>query len=86
MSKEKQLLTVEQAKEALPKGETIHVFLNPSGGMLIGGDWGRDEIYKLLDSADTIEVGGKECVRMGHGLVVTKDKRHHFVESSVGKN
>jgi len=71
-----------EALELLPKGEDIHVFMNP-GGILIGADWGRDSVLTLLGKAAEIEVAGEMAQRMGHGLTcVDHDGRRIFVQSS----
>jgi len=85
MENEANELTVDQAKALLLPGDEIHVFLNPSAGMLVGADWSREAILKLLETAETLRIGGTQCIGMGHGLVAFKDGRNHFIESSAGK-
>lgn len=81
---DKELLTAVEAIALLPDGDSIHVFLNP-GGMLIGADWSRESIHKLIADAESLEVGGDQCIQMGHGLVAKHKGRHHFIESLAGK-
>jgi hypothetical protein len=83
MQDEKQKLTFERAVELLNDGEEIHVFLNPNG-MLVGADWSRKEILKLLKDAESIEVGGPSCINLKHGLVAWHGNRPHFIESRAG--
>lgn len=65
---ERLFLTKEQALSALPEGEDIHCFV--SGGILIGADWSREQVEQYIKDADTAEIGGGMCRRMGHGLAV----------------
>lgn len=79
-------LTIEEAvKSLVPNGDDyIHVFMNP-GGMLVGADWSRKEIMKLLETAERIEIGGTGCVGMKHGLAVFGGGRWYFIESTAGQ-
>lgn len=43
---EKTILTPEQARAMLPDRNQIHTYLNPSGGLLIGADWPREDIQE----------------------------------------
>lgn len=65
---ERLFLTKEQALSTLPEGEDIHCFV--SGGILIGADWSREQVEQYIKDADTAEIGGGMCRRMGHGLAV----------------
>jgi len=78
-------LTVEAAKALLLPGEEIHVFLNPSPGVMVGADWDRAQILELLEKAETLRIGGPQCVGLGHGLVAFHEGRNHFIESKAGK-
>lgn len=49
---------------------TVHVFKNPNGAMLVGADWSLDSVKKAIIAAKTVEIGGSSCVGMGHGIVV----------------
>lgn len=62
------ILDKEQALSLLPKGRNIHTFRN--GGMaIIGADWPRADIKDAIKN-NVCEIGGDDCRRMGHGLVV----------------
>jgi len=65
---ERLFLTKEQALSALPEDKDIHCFV--SGGILIGADWSREQVERYIKDADTAEIGGGMCRRMGHGLAV----------------
>ena len=81
MTDDKIILTAEQAESLLPDGDEIHTFRNPNAAMLIGADWGRDELLKVIQ-ASQCEIGGEQCRNSGHGLVVWTDKNNPlFVET-----
>jgi hypothetical protein len=81
----KETLTKEQAIELLNDGDDIHTFLNPNG-MLIGADMSRKRVIELIEIAETIEIGGPQCVAMKHGLCVRSEGRMYFIESKAGLN
>lgn len=69
----REYLTPTQAWECTDKSdkETVHVFHNPNGAMLIGFDVSVDRIKVAFGQAKSIEIGGEQCLGMGHGIVVT---------------
>lgn len=70
MSEDKVNLTVEEAISCLNDVDSVHTFTNPAG-MLLGCDCSRKSIIKTFKSnPDSIEIGGKMCRSMKHGLVV----------------
>jgi hypothetical protein len=78
-------ITPEQAANCLNEGAEIHTFVNPSG-MLIGADWRREIVIKTFAEADKIEIGGDQCRKMKHGLVVhRKGGGLLFVEANEEK-
>lgn len=78
------IITAEKALEYIGDAKEIHVFLNP-GGMLLGADWTRAQILKLMETADRIELGGRLAMNMGHGVVITKGNKPHFISANVPK-
>lgn len=76
-------MNAEEAKNLLGDVQEVHVFLNPNSAMLIGADWDRKAIDKLLDSAEKIEIGGDQCRAMKHPLAVFSDGRWHFLECEL---
>lgn len=50
--------------------DTVHVFKNPNGAMLVGMDMNLESVKKEITSAESVEIGGDACVSMGHGIVV----------------
>lgn len=83
---EKIFLTADEAISLL-KGSHIHTFRN-SPMMLIGADWSKKSLVKLLKEVppDSIEIGGEQCRKMGHGLVVwTSENDPLFVQVDDNK-
>lgn len=79
---ERIFLTKEQALGLLAKCKSIHTFRSGTG-MLIGCDWRREELVKTINDLpdDRIEIGGEQCRKMGHGLVLwTSETDPLFVE------
>ena len=70
---ERLIITYKEAIKKLPKGDEIHTFRSPNGGMLIGTDWERKTILKLLKASKEIHVTGEMAQKMNHGIAV-KDK------------
>lgn len=85
MDEEKVYLTKEQALEiAKFNGKNIHCFLSASFG-LIGADHDRKEFDKELNKASSIEVGGGNCRRMNHALVLWIEETPYFFEHDEDK-
>lgn len=82
MSEEICVLTKEQARRMLPDGETIHTFYSTSLA-LIGADWSKGDILASIDDHDC-EIGGLECQRFNHGLVIHTQPGPLFVECKKG--
>lgn len=59
------IITYKQGKSLLKKGEKIHCFI-PSVA-LIGADWDRKEVLKLLKDNE-IQLAGKIATSMCHGI------------------
>jgi len=80
MEEEKFILTKEQALQiANIKNEHIYNFISISPA-LIGADCTRTQFLEILENADSIEVGGKQCRAMGHALVIWDNNRPYFFE------
>lgn len=75
------LLSYDEAVALLPGGEEIHTFFNPAIGMLIGADWSRAAVLKLLAQSPQREVSGPSAQSMGHGLAAYRDGRAIFIET-----
>ncbi len=61
-------ITTEQAISLLQKTKMIHTFRSMSY-TLVGAYWKRSELIKAIKNSEC-EIGGDQCKRMGHGLVV----------------
>ena len=62
-------LTVGEALSVLPKGDDIHTFRD--GGMcLIGADWSRSDIERVIRESDGAELTGEMARGMKHGIAV----------------
>lgn len=84
MSDEKIILTKAQAKSLLARRKQIHTFRS-GRGLLIGADWEKDSLLKEIDNSEMLEIGGEQCKRMGHGLVVWTGNEPLFVEVDSAK-
>ena len=71
---EKTILSAEQAEAMLADGEDVHAFVNPGVNVLLGADWGREEVLQYLKTATSIELAGPAATRMKHGLAVHGDR------------
>lgn len=86
MSDEKRFITAEEAASLLNDGDNIHTFVNPNGAMLIGADWQRSEVIKLLEEqSGKIEIGGEMCRKMAHAIVVWRGNDPLFIENNRQK-
>lgn len=66
------LLSYEEAVALLPDGDRIHAFLD-SGVALVGADWDRADILRLLETSSRREVTGPAAQGFGHGLAAFRD-------------
>ncbi len=82
----KYLLTTDEAIALLPEGETIHTFMSSSGGVLVGADWDREEIIKLLSGQYKPELSGPSAKSMKHGIAVFRQYTGNlFIETNMDK-
>lgn len=80
---ERVTLTYDQAVALLPDGDTIHTYMD-SGIALVGADWTRDSVLKLLATGRP-ELSGPAATAMKHGIVAWRpDGEHVFIETSTG--
>ena len=81
---EKRFITPEEAINLLNNDEQIHTFRNPNS-MLIGADHDRESIIERLEAnPDKIQIGGEQCRRMKHGLIL-EDGGYLFIETNEEK-
>ncbi len=82
---ERIFITPEEAFDCLHIDDNeVHCFLNPNGA-LIGMEWGTNATKELLSRAETIEIGGDNCMDLGHGIVVYEKNIYHFLEHDKEK-
>ena len=82
---ERKFLTKEEALDCLIiKDGQVHNFIN-GGFSLIGADWSIKEVEKCLEKAESIEIGGDNCRKLNHGIVVIKDGDIYFFEADNEK-
>lgn len=79
-------LTYAQAVEMLPPDGRIHTFVNPVMGTLIGADWDREEVLKLLEKPESkILIAGDAARGINHGLVIVRKKEGSiFIQTREG--
>jgi hypothetical protein len=78
------LLSYEEAVALLPDGDRIHTFLDAGIG-IIGADWDRAEILRLLERTGRREVTGPAAQSYGHGLAATReDGTPVFIKTRAG--
>jgi len=83
---EKIFITKEEAFSiAKIQDNQIHCFLNSMPNMLVGADHSKESFLKDLDTAKEIEVGGDNCRRMGHALVLWQGNTPYFFEHNEDK-
>lgn len=80
MSDERIILTKEQALSMLPFKKDIHIFRNPSGGILMGFDVDRKEIIEKINKHE-VEVTGEQAQEMGHGMALCDEHGWMFIET-----
>lgn len=85
MSAERIIITAEQAISCLLAGDTVHNFISPHGGMLVGCDYDRAEAVATLEAADSIEIAGPSAKAMKHAIVAHKGYSFSFFESDMEK-
>ena len=88
MSEERIFLSVDEAMDLLPEGDSIHTFFNTAFG-LIGADWSREDIYAKMMSVDHREITGNQARSMKHGLALWNNNCRQsdilFVETNMDK-
>ena len=82
--KSKLFITPEQAISLLAEGEYIHTFR--ANRVLIGADRTREEVINLFnDYPKSIQIGGNQCVLLGHGIVVEDITGYLFISHDKQK-
>ena len=82
--KQARFITHEQAVSLLSDSENIHTF-RQSGFGLIGADWSRKGVIDTMKAHEqTLQIGGDQCRKMRHGLVLN-DGDYLFIEVDTDK-
>ena len=85
MEQERIFLTPQQARDCLiVKDKQVHNFI-PMGFGLCGADWHIFDVEQCLDEATSIEIGGDNCRKLGHGIVAIKGDNVYFFEADNDK-
>lgn len=77
------ILSVEQAVSLLPDGDIVHVIID-AGWCKLAAGWERSQVLELIHGGAKCEVGGEQCRRYDHGLVVWRDGEPLFVANRDG--
>jgi hypothetical protein len=83
MTTDREFLTPEDAEAMLPDGEYVHTYSNPAYGIMIGADWPRDEVVKLLRTHKA-ELAGPMATANGHGIAVLDEEKRLFIATRSG--
>lgn len=85
MDEKRKFLTKEQALNCLIiKNNQVHNLI-PAAYGLVGADWNIEDVKECFDSADSIEIGGEQCRKLGHGIAVIKGENVYFFEADNNK-
>ena len=63
----------------------VHCFANPGVNMLIGADWSEESVRELAKTTKRREIGGDDCRRMKHGLVMFDERGPLFFAANEAK-
>lgn len=86
MEEEKIFITKEEAISiAKFKDDQIHCFLNSIPNMLVGADHSKESFLRDLETAKEIEIGGDNCRKMRHALVLWQRNTPYFFEHNEDK-
>lgn len=77
-------LTADQAHAMIADGGSVHVFMNPVAGMVIGADWDRADVEALIREGAS-ELAGASSAAAGHGLATLAQGRWHFIATRAAK-
>ncbi len=80
MHKPEYEIPFEQAQAMLPPGDFIHTFVSPTGGLLVGADWSREDVLEAMKEFGVMK-SGEGAESMNHGLVFFDGERNVFIET-----
>lgn len=78
MAREPWELTADEAIAMLADGDEVHCILNPNIDMLLGADWAREDVIKLIRSSSDIRATGPMAQSMGHGVAALANGDWHY--------
>ena len=80
-------VTASEAEEIIARNSDggAHTFVNPTIGVLIGADHTKEEIDAEIKNAKDLQIGGDECRRLSHQLVIDVDGHRYFVATDDEK-
>ena len=85
----KRIITSKEAISLLNNDKRIHTFrkcIYDGAGLLMGCDWNKKDIIKAIKKhSDKLELGGKTCRSMKHGLILEDDSGYLFIETNENK-
>jgi len=78
------ILSVQEALSCLKvQDDQVHCFLS-GGPVLVGTDWDIKDVQDTFHKS-VIQIGGKQCYEMGHGIVAFDGERNNFFEHDEEK-
>ena len=70
------VLTPDEAMAMLPRRGRIHTFVNAQPGVMIGADWDRRAVLRLLRRKSVkLLIAGPGARETGHGLAVLRENK-----------
>lgn len=84
MDDERKLVSLEVAVSMLciKPGNKVHT-IRQARHILIGADWGRDNIIEAMRAAPTIDITGEAAQSIGHGLCIHDEHGPLFIETQA---
>jgi len=81
---ERVIVSIAQAMEMLDikthedGRTTVHTFVTPGMGVLLGADWDLEDVAESMRK-NPVELAGPQAVALGHGLVLEEPERPVFL-------
>lgn len=76
MPTEEDRLTPAEAVAIMADGDSVHTFVNPNIGMMIGADHSRTSLVEDINTAIRLELTGPMASRMNYGLALWRSESH----------
>lgn len=81
---ERVLVLYDVAVSLLPEGDNVHVYRNPTWG-LVGIDAPREDVLEMLRDAPEIHLTGDHARALKHGLAIMVAGRWLYLETDAAK-